>query len=785
MLKQILLPVLLLFIWQHLWTQSIENIKESLQSKPFEKLYLHTDRDFYFAEDTLWFSAYLLHPQTHQPLNTDCNLYVELLDKNGESTLKELFAINDGFCSGQLSLEDRIPEDGNYLLRASTDLLRSYGQDYCHSKAIRICKLKNTLVTNPGQNEISKIHLDLFPEGGFLLANQYNQMAFKASDQDGSAVDISGKLLDELDSTVMEFKSQYRGMGIIHFVPDPEKKYHFSIDGFPNVSYSFPEIRSTGSKLMLSKQTPAEIEIHILSNNTQSHQKYFLATMHRNEPGIITEIKLTEEDNAFLFKTKQLKHGINRVVLLNDNIEPISERLIFVDKKEDNLIKIKLNKTEFKTREKVSLEIKGTTQEAMHLSVSVIDDCANTEVSQNIKSYLLADSELKGYIPCPYDFFTNSTNISSAQKLNLLMITHGWSNYVWNNLSNNTILPEYKNLYGLQLSGNVKNLFGRKLLKNAEVSLSISQDENTTLDYSRTDSLGKYTFQNIQFYDSATVLVQAYNKHVINNTKLTLNNTSFNSLELADTEREIMTHFSEIPLTLYQRKYENEKILEEFFPDERNRLLEEIEVNAPKIKKENLGYFRPYKEPNYTVKVEEYHYSYPDVLEFLSGRIPGQVKGLLLIDGIEFNDTAFITSIPMMNIDRVEILRHAAGAYYGMSGRDGVINIILKKGNEDAPKAEALYGTIVKRIKGFSKYREFYSPQYTHENINSESPDFRTTFYWNPALKTNNGKTSLSFFTCDNHTRYKIYVEGITETGKICLGVASFDVIQTQNNLIN
>jgi len=79
-------------------------------------------------------------------------------------------------------------------------------------------------------------------------------------------------------------------------------------------------------------------------------------------------------------------------------------------------------------------------------------------------------------------------------------------------------------------------------------------------------------------------------------------------------------------------------------------------------------------------------------------------------------------------------------------------------------------GTLSERILGFSTYREFYTPVYTPENIDSEKPDRRITLYWNPDITTREGQAEVSFFTSDDFSRYKVIVEGITNTGEVCLG---------------
>jgi hypothetical protein len=85
-------------------------------------------------------------------------------------------------------------------------------------------------------------------------------------------------------------------------------------------------------------------------------------------------------------------------------------------------------------------------------------------------------------------------------------------------------------------------------------------------------------------------------------------------------------------------------------------------------------------------------------------------------------------------------------------------------------------GTIAEKLAGYASYREFYSPAYTRDNIQSEQPDHRIVQYWDPNIFTENGKASVSFFTSDDITRCNIHVEGITNEGKICMGTASFEV---------
>jgi len=154
---------------------------------------------------------------------------------------------------------------------------------------------------------------------------------------------------------------------------------------------------------------------------------------------------------------------------------------------------------------------------------------------------------------------------------------------------------------------------------------------------------------------------------------------------------------------------------------------------------------------------------------------------LFLIDGAEVPED-IIMSIPMSDIDLVEVLKNPGElGIFGVRGGSGVISVFTKSWEERHINPYSP-GTISERIAGYSSCREFYSPKYTPENISSEKPDHRITLYWNPNVITEHGKASVSFFTSDDLSYYKVFVEGVTDNGRICLGTAEFTV---DKHLIN
>ena len=51
---------------------------------PQEKVYLHTDKPYYFAGDTIWLKAYLVNAITHFSGNGSHYVYVELINRKNK-----------------------------------------------------------------------------------------------------------------------------------------------------------------------------------------------------------------------------------------------------------------------------------------------------------------------------------------------------------------------------------------------------------------------------------------------------------------------------------------------------------------------------------------------------------------------------------------------------------------------------------------------------------------------------------------------------------------------------
>lgn len=809
MLKKTLLPVLVLFVSFSLFAQNHDKYIEQQDVVPYQKIYLHTDRDFYFYGDTLWFASYLVNGQTHILSLGKCNLYVELIDTSGIIFQKDIFPIDNGTSQGYFSFTDESFKEGTYLLRAYTDYLKNFGDDSFYKKTIKLSDTKNSAgLTNTTNlsSDSSKIDIQFFPEGGFLLANQANLVAFKAINDKGKALDINGRITDSKDQLICLFSGTYKGMGKFYFTPSQNSKYNIEIEEYPELDLKLPEIWITGSKITVTEARIEYVGFKIITSVEDQEKSFFIVNIHRGIETFFLECKASQINKNIKVKTGSFKDGINRVILLNSKLEPLSERLIFLNPESDFNLDLMLNQTQFKTREKVTVQINTNlyiTQENANLSIAVVNENAlNAEGNiQNIKSYLLIDSELSGSIPSPADFFINNKTISSQTKLDYLMLTNGWKNYIWTNLKKEDIPIEFEPQIGVSFQGKVLHPLNKKPFKNSKVILSVKSDKSADPYSTISDEKGNFEFKDIQFTGNTSIFLQGKDHKDRTKTYLELDSFSYNApINIEKTK--LLNYFSDIPLSFYRLNYFNNRALREFYPTYNTKVLEQIEVKAKKPEEPD-GHNRVYGKASASKKVTESYFAYENVFEYLKGRFAGvsvrmsvgafteysvhirgansinvPSKAMILVDGMQA-DTKDIKHIPMSQIDKVEVLKGPDAAIYGVRGANGVVSILTKKFENIDPNSIIVPGTIVKQIKGFAPFREFYSPKYTLKNIESDAPDVRTTLYWNPNVSVVNGKAKISFFTCDNIARYRIFVEGVSESGKIYLGGGEFEISST------
>lgn len=104
---------------------------------PQEKVHIHLDKPYYAIGDDIWFKAYVVNAEKNQLSNISKILYVELINDKDSVKQSVMLNLNAGLAWGDFTLTDSLRE-GNYRIRAYTNWMRNFGNEYYFDKTISI-----------------------------------------------------------------------------------------------------------------------------------------------------------------------------------------------------------------------------------------------------------------------------------------------------------------------------------------------------------------------------------------------------------------------------------------------------------------------------------------------------------------------------------------------------------------------------------------------------------------------------------------------------------------------
>lgn len=789
------------------WFDKIVSKFQSYQRNyPQEKVYLHLDRPYYSAGERIWFKAYLVTAMLHEADSISRVLYVDLVNKqNGKIILMKKVAMSSGIGRGELALGDSLAV-GEYRLRAYTNWMRNYDDSFFFQRDIKILRpdfKASSLPPNPDD-----IDVQFMPEGGHLVANLESRVAFKALNTLGKGTDITGAILNQANDTVAGFNTGHLGMGFFNLKPESGQQYRIEVRK-PNgqyVKYPMPEVLAEGFVLTVDNLSNKD-NIRVIVRHNKNVTQGELALFAHTRGLVVYGAKGAMAKKTLLFNVPraELPEGVIHFTLFDEQAKPVAERLAFINKNQQLNIQVATDKQVYKSREKVEVEI--TAKDANGQPVSGNFSLAAVDAGQiidkelyadNIRSYFLLTSDLKGNIEEPARYFSAQNTNSNAQ-LDLLMMTQGWRRFNWAAVLSDSVSahPFYLE-QGISFQGKVTRLNKKQVGKVKLTFMMMQKDSAQSFLTGESSETGEFAVYDVDLRDTTNLLVQAVTER--GNRNLVLSLTPFQPAKMTVTKVPYNPiEFDANELAEYLRRTEEYLRIERQIRASREQMLQEVVVKAKKADPlKDDGRRALYGNPDATVKFDQINTAGAmSIFDVIQGRVAGvtitgsgmdrtvQIRGaanfsgvvepLFVLDGMPVDKQA-IMNLPPSDVEAVDILKGASAAIYGSRGGGGVIAILTKRGgsNYDWSK-EAVPGTLVTKILGYSPEIEFYAPKYDTPAPEHVRPDFRPTVFWVPLIQTNQeGKAKVTFFTSDAKSTIQLKVEGMTSVGKMGVGQGQF-----------
>ena len=615
-----------------------------------------------------------------------------------------------------------------------------------------------------------------FPEGGALINIPHQNVAFKAQGADGFSKEIEGFLFNSKGDTLTNFRSEHNGMGIFTMNPVNNETYYVTVRTNDSITKRFdlPAIEPKGISIAMSHYKQ-EIRYEIQKTEaTEWPQKLFLLAHTRGKLAILQPInpkRTFGKMNDSLFT-----EGITHFMLIDEQGNALSERLIFVPDHKPNQWQITTDQPTYGKREKVSLQIAAKDSEGNPVegtfSVSITDrkSIQPDSLADNILSNLLLTSDLKGYVEDPAFYFLNQ-DARTLRSIDYLMMTHGWRRHKMENVLRTPSL-NFTNYIekGQTISGRIMGFFGANVKKGPICVLAPKYNIIATTE---TDEKGQFIV-NTSFRDSTTFLVQARTKK------------GFAGVD-------ILMDPPQYPVATHKAPYFNgaTTFMEDYLMNTRDQYYMEGGMRVYNLKEVTVTAKRerPSSKSIYTGGINTYPVEedrlqgYGQTAFDAASRLPSVTitngseihirnnsePAIIVIDDIVYEDASdILKDIQVSDMSSISLLRGADAVILGPRASGGAVVITLKD-PRNLP-ARPAQGIITYTPLGYSESVEFYHPTYdTPEKKNAQRSDFRSTVYWNPELRLDaEGKATIEYYTPDSTAPEDIIIEGVNKNGKVC-----------------
>ncbi|MBP6025247.1 MG2 domain-containing protein [Ferruginibacter sp.] len=774
---------------------------------PQEKVFLQTDKTYYLAKENIWMKAWC--STIDGPTYLSRIIYIDLVDEKGNVIQKNMYQLDS---LGSTGATFTIPEKtvtGNYSINAYTLWMLNF-PEFIFRKNIFI--YGDDFKQNEKSKKTASLQLIFFPEGGDLIAGVDNRVAFKATDNNGFPITLTGQIESEDGTKIVDIKTEHDGMGLFDIQPLVGKKYKATVNfGYSSkLNFSLPEAKEEGINIKITNNNPNKLFVILRrgDKNKENYNELKVVTQLNYQVINTTLLNIDDGQMAVSISKKGLPPGIMQITVFDKNNLPLAERIAFNENYniEEPKLKNELKNISAKGKNRVSFSFDNITNNS--ISCLVTDFNPSVIYENNIAATLLFSAELKGNI-FNQGYYVKDKEAVTLRHLDILLMTHGWRRFNWKKIiSQEENALKFPVESALSFKGTMHKSDRSEIIKDGKVSFIIRGADSTSIlaEASVTDK-GEFLLSDINFKKDAEVAYMGTNNkkekfivdvklfpNYIDSLKKSEQTPTINldTLDLANTQNMLFASLkAAIKRTDSLASY---------------KTLDNVVIKSKKISKIdslNNEYTTGVFQMGKSIDPVEFKNSFT-IWQMLQASIPGitvegnpfdpnvsfnRFSGLAIanpISGEESTDPLstpnvleeggiayfinevnvskdVINSLAVSDVALIKVLKNEAAAlgvtqgaiaFYTKTGKDYIARIYDKTYTKE-------------RRAGYAIVKDFFSPDYDNPTNVSES-DYRFTLYWNGNIKpAKDGQYRFEYFNNDNSKINLLTIQGITQDGEI------------------
>jgi len=769
---------------------------------PVEKIHVQMDRPWYLTGDTAWMKVYVTD-FNNIPITDTKICFVELIDANKRVIKNLRLPLSGGIAWGQLALNDSLVKNGAYILRAYTNSVQKNRDNFFY-RSIRIidpnsapAKLTAHVISQQPGSVIDSLKLQLFPEGGTLVADANSRVAIMASAFGKPLNKITGYIADKTGNRITEFKINDQGVGGFYLKPPAEGNYR-AVLTLPNGQekrFALPRPQQSG---IVMSVTHNDDEIVVaLNSNIDNKSRYRLVAKAGDRVVYEAEKLLPPGPDSVVVLKTELPEGILEFNLYDTGNTLIARRMVYNQNKNRELkVKLTPDKPVYHPHEKINVNVDVTDADGNpvtgNFSVSVNNEADGPSVNHNsIYTDLLLNKKLN------YD--AGKLDAERYQELDDILLT------VRAQTDDEVSIPQQQATSLLPdtsavLQGRVYTSKG----KPAESSvIGIYFPSGGPVLTAVSDNNGKFKFDDIPVKRGEPFYIVAKEK---NGKELNITVDKFTPPPVTD---EIMADTLEVGHANEYMEYVAKRIEDLKTGNILGTQLKEVNIKDKKKAEPSVKELVLQSSSSIGLTADQV-ITFIDLLDCVAPTLadclamklhnvtavggPGNksliangrsiIPMAVFVDGVERSGA--LSTLSISAIESVEVLKGANAAAYGIRSGNGVLVITTKKGGIDYWAYEQEHyvpgSTKTSPVKlykfenGFDVSNDFYTPDYRKPQA-TNIDKWRPTIYWNPNLLTGtDGKAQISYFTNSAPGTYRVTIEGIDGNGRIARQMFSYIV---------
>ncbi len=731
-----------------------------------EIIHVQFNKNIYLNVEDIAFKGYVFSKNNNTPSVNTSNIQLVVYNENQEVVLKQLLFATKGMFAGGIHL-DKDFKTGKYLFHFYTNWMNNFNEDDSFSQIIEINNIDEPFNLKIKEANLKTAKIAFFPEGGAIIDGISNTIGVKITDCNNKGLALDNVLIfDSKSNEVSHFSTNNMGNGVLYLTADIQEKYILKIPSTePPITQDLPATKESGIAIGYNNNLPNnKLAISVKTNEKGvelNQNKKLNLLIQQNGYSVLKEINFDNKQlqQAVFIDKKYLQNGVNSIRLIDENLNEITERLIYNYGTNKNALILNA-----KVIANDSISLTGMTNLIKAaVSASILPE---KNIAVDKKGSILGTYYLNTYLENPvidnFAYF-DPENKNSKRDMDYLMQVQSRSKLLWKNIKSNPSIMNYKFTKGVTISGSVD----RKIKPNATRTVSIASIKNNVFEKAVIEQDNTFKLENYFVQDSTVYIFQLENEQ---------NDAMFSKI-VAQVQNN-QTKFN-LPINFYKNSCPLEKFSGESIaftaPKSNKGDINLDEVVIKQKKKDILTHDKENSINGRAFKIDDREFG--TILDFIgrNGFRTGVNNGAafisatrdayasgspeVFVDGVLLFDFNLLFDLDIEAADEIYIDKSGIGSIRQNSS--GSIKIFLKRGKENSLYLSK-YSTLI-ATGGFSKNIEFKNTNFT----TPKETNSLGTLNWSSNIQLKESQNFEIKFPKLNQSTIEVLIEGFSDDGEL------------------